>query len=197
MKFDGARSEPELDGIDLSILELLQDNCKQSLAAIGEKVGLSAPAVVDRIHKLEDAGVILGYAALLDARRLGKDVTAFIGVKVSHPRHIEAFEREIPALDEVLECHHVTGGHTMMLKVKTGNTATLERLIDRVRSLEGVTETQTMVVLSTQTERPRLALPGEEESAPPPERGRRGGERRPRRTLRRNGRGPREEESHA
>ena len=59
MKFDG--SVPEPDAIDRAILELLQENCKQSLAAIGEKVGLSAPSVVERIHKLEEAGVIVGW----------------------------------------------------------------------------------------------------------------------------------------
>ena len=63
----------EFDATDRAILELLQQNCKQPLTAIGEKVGLSAPSVVERIHKLEEAGVITSYVALVDARRLGKD----------------------------------------------------------------------------------------------------------------------------
>ncbi len=181
MKFERTEgAELELDAIDVGILELLQENCKQSLAAIGEKVGLSAPAVVERIHKLEEAGVIRGYTALLDARLLGKDVTAFIGVGISHPARIEGFEHEVVGLGDVLECHHVTGGHTLILKVKTENTATLEQLIDRVRSIEGVTHTETMVVLSTQTERPRLSLRREEA----PERGRRGDTARLRRVRR-------------
>ena len=83
MKF--SRSSPELDATDQAILDLLQENCKQPLAAIGEKVGLSAPAVLDRIHKLEEAGVIRAYTALLDARRLGLDVAAFIGVSTDRP----------------------------------------------------------------------------------------------------------------
>ena len=58
----------ELDSIDLGILDLLQGNCKQSLAQIGERVGLKAPSVLERIHKLEEAGVVMGYSALLDAR---------------------------------------------------------------------------------------------------------------------------------
>lgn len=163
----------EFDSLDIAILDLLQENCKQPLSAIGEKVGLSAPAVVERIHKLEDAGVIRGYTAILDARLVGMDVTAFIGVKVAHPRLVEAFQREVLLAPEVLECHHVTGGHTLLLKVKTPNTATLERLIDRIRSIEGVTETETMVVLSTRTERWRLPLAGGAE----PVRPRRGGGR--------------------
>lgn len=155
MKFN--RDAPELDATDRSILDLLQENCKQPLAAIGEKVGLSAPAVVERIHKLEEAGVIRSYTALLDARHLGKDVAAFIGVGATTDA-LRSIEGTVAGMDEVLECHHVTGAHTLMLKVKTQNTASLERLIEAVRSLSGVTRTETMVVLSTQTERTRIAL---------------------------------------
>jgi Lrp/AsnC family leucine-responsive transcriptional regulator len=181
MKFD--RSEIDLDAIDLALLTLLQENCKRPMAALGSEVGLSAPSVVERIHKLEEAGVIVGYAAHLNARRIGKDVTAFIGVSVGHPTHIEAFEREVISIPDVLECHHVTGNYTLMLKVKVTTTAELERLIDRIRAIDGVTRTETMVVLSTQAERSRIALPVVEE-ATPPERGRRGAHARPKRTLR-------------
>ena len=168
MKF--SQSAPELDATDHAILDLLQENCKQPLAAIGEKVGLSAPAVLDRIHKLEEAGVIRGYTALLDARRLGLDVAAFIGVSTDRPVAVRGIEGAVMAMDEVLECHHVTGAHTLMLKVKTQNTETLEELIDRVRSLEGVSRTETMVVLSTHMERARIALPPEETVAARPKR---------------------------
>jgi Lrp/AsnC family leucine-responsive transcriptional regulator len=164
MKF--TRVAPEIDGTDRAILELLQENCKQPLAAIGEKVGLSAPSVVERIHKLEEAGIITGYVALLDARRLGRDVTAFIGVGTDLPRAIDDLERRVAAIDEILECHHVTGVHTLVLKVKTQSTATLESLIERIRAIPGVTRTETMVVLSTAAERPRIAL-GEAETPPP------------------------------
>ena len=146
------------DDIDLHILSLLQGNCKLPLAKIGERVGLSAPSVIERIKKLEDNGVITGYRAILDARRLGKDVTAFIGVSISHPRLIGDFERDIAELDDVLECHHVTGQHSLLLKVKTTNTSSLEELISKIRSLEGVERTETMVVLSTHTERTQIAI---------------------------------------
>jgi len=157
MKFDKP-APPELDATDLAILDALQQNCKQGLAEIGKQVGLSAPSVVERIKKLEDSGVIRGYAAQLDARALGKDVTAFIGVSISHPSAFEPFEKEIECEGDVLECHHVTGQHTLMLKVRTENTETLERLIDMIRRIEGVTRSETMVVLSTHSERTRVAL---------------------------------------
>ena len=161
MKF--SRVSPEFDATDRAILELLQENCKQPLSAIGEKVGLKAPSVVERIHKLEEAGVITAYVAQLDARRLGNDVIVFIGVDTDHPRTIGQLEREIAAIDDILECHHVTGVHTLMLKAKTRNTESLERLIDRIRSLEGVANTETSVVLSTHAERTRIALDSSDE----------------------------------
>jgi Lrp/AsnC family leucine-responsive transcriptional regulator len=161
MKF--SHIAPEFDATDRAILELLQENCKQPLAAIGEKVGLKAPSVVERIHKLEEAGVITGYVAQLDARRLGNDVTVFIGVDTEHPRALGQLERELTAIEDILECHHVTGVHTLMLKAKTRSTETLEHLIDRIRSLEGVASTETSVVLSTHAERTRLGLAACEE----------------------------------
>lgn len=160
----------EFDSTDRAILELLQENCKQPLAGIGEKVGLSAPSVVERIHKLEEAGVIHGYVAQVDARRLGKDVTAFIGLSTQQPDSIGTLEVQISAIADVLECHHVTGVHTLMVKVKTQNTQTLESLIGKIRSLDGVTRTETMVVLSTHTERSRIALDASDEFVPRPPR---------------------------
>ncbi|MGD8859694.1 MAG: Lrp/AsnC family transcriptional regulator [Myxococcales bacterium] len=151
------RDELGLDPIDRQILGLLQADCKQPLAKIGAHVGLSAPSVVERVRKLEGEGFITGYHAQLDARRLGMDVTAFIGVSIAHPQSIAAFERELPALEDVLECHHVTGEHTLLLKVKTHNTASLESLISRLRSIAGVERTETNVVLSTRVERTGVA----------------------------------------
>lgn len=164
-------SSPELDATDIAILDLLQRNCKQPLAEIGKQVGLTASSVVERIKKLEDAGVVRGYVALVDARSLGKDVTAFIGVSIDHPRAFEPFEKEIEGAADVLECHHVTGQHTLMMKVKTESTATLERLIDQIRRIEGVTRTETMVVLSSRTERTRISVDALD--APLPRRARR------------------------
>ncbi|HLH75369.1 MAG TPA: Lrp/AsnC family transcriptional regulator [Candidatus Binataceae bacterium] len=149
----------ELDAIDLQILSMLQEHCKTPLAKLGEQVGLSAPSVIERIKKLEDSGIITGYHATVDARRLGKDVTAFIGVSISHPKLIGRFETTVAEMDDVLECHHVTGEHSLLLKVKTDDTAALESLISTIRFIEGVSRTETMVVLSTHTERVTVALP--------------------------------------
>ncbi|MEA2626205.1 MAG: Lrp/AsnC family transcriptional regulator, leucine-responsive regulatory protein [Candidatus Binatota bacterium] len=156
MKFGNTPFEP--DDIDLGILTMLQENCRTSLARIGEQVGLSPPSVNERIHKLEESGVLRGYHAAVDARLLGFDITAFIGVSINHPTLIQRFEAEVEAVDDVLECHHVTGSYSLLLKVKTENTSSLEQLISRIRSIEGVERTETMVVLSTHTERSQLGL---------------------------------------
>lgn len=168
------RDNRGLDEIDRRILSLLQADCKMALAKVGEQVGLSAPSVVDRIRKLEGEGFIRGYHARLDARRLGMDVTAFIGVWVTHPRSLQALESDMSRLSDVLECHHVTGGPTLLVKVKTRNTESLQRLISEVRSLEGVERTETNVVLSTLVERVGVSAaalePLDHEPPPPPQR---------------------------
>ncbi len=157
----GNRSAPALDEIDVKILETLQRDCKIALARVGEQVGLSAPSVVDRIKKLEQAGIIKGYQAVLDSKELGLDVTAFIGVELGQVDGITELEGLVSALEGVLECHHVTGQHTLLLKVKTANTASLEALISEIRTLPGVMRTETSVVLSTAIERSQLPVPGQ------------------------------------
>ena len=91
MKF--GHDDAAFDDIDLRILALLQENCRLPLAKIGEHVGLSAPSVMERVKKLEDGGIITAYRAVVNARQLGKDVTAFIGVSTGHPKPIGGLER--------------------------------------------------------------------------------------------------------
>ncbi|HZP44404.1 MAG TPA: Lrp/AsnC family transcriptional regulator [Candidatus Binataceae bacterium] len=146
----------EPDAIDLQILDALQEHGRIPHAKLAEQVGLSAPAVIERVKKLEDGGIITGYHAVVDARRVGRDVTAFIGVSIGHPQTIGLFEETVDLMPDVLECHHVTGEHTVLLKIKTHSTATLEQLIRTIRLIDGVTRTETMVVLSTHTERTHI-----------------------------------------
>ena len=171
----GEGKELALDATDWRILQTLQEDCKISLARVGEQVGLSAPSVVDRIKKMESAGIIRGYHASLDSQSLGLDVTAFIGVEHGRLAGIAEFEAFVDDLKGVLECHHVTGGHTFLLKVKSENTSSLENLIRQIRNIPGVARTETMVVLSTLVEGFQIPLSGEvaeEQSAAPRKRGR-------------------------
>lgn len=149
---------PDLDEIDLRIVAELQSDAKAPLARIGETVGLSAPSVMERVRKLEQAGVIRGYHADVDAKKVGLDITAFVGVSINFPKGIDHFEKTVRPMPQVLECHHVTGGPTLLMKVKVRNTAALEELISSIRIIEGVERTETMVVLSTSTERARVNI---------------------------------------
>lgn len=156
MKFE--EDSYDLDAIDVDLLRALQADAKTSLSRLGERVGLSAPAVMERVRKLEQAGVITGYHAVVSPRRVGFDIGAFIGVVVKDPLKLPSVEGWISEVPEILESHHVTGGYTLLLKVRTRNTRALEKLISTVRGLEGVEGTETMVVLSTHTERIPLAF---------------------------------------
>ncbi|MCB9660314.1 MAG: Lrp/AsnC family transcriptional regulator [Polyangiales bacterium] len=150
-----------LDAIDRQVVVALQADAKISLKSVGEQVGLTAPAVMERVRKLESAGIITGYHACVDARAMGLDIAAFIGVSVHDPARLSDIEDWVEAMPQIMECHHVTGGHTLLLKVKVKNTNSLERLISRVRSLDGVEGTHTMVVLSSHTERVQVSFDDE------------------------------------
>jgi len=138
-----------IDPIDYRILALLQADARVTQAVMARAVGLSQPAVAERVRKLEAQGVIRGYVARLDPKPLGREIRAFIGVSVDHPRFHESFAKRVRALPEVLECHRVAGVDSYLLKVMTQNTDTLDRLIgDQIRRIPGVTRTHTTVVLS-------------------------------------------------
>jgi Lrp/AsnC family leucine-responsive transcriptional regulator len=147
-----------LDKIDLQILDILQNDGRRRLADIGEDVDLSAPAVMERVKKLEASGVIRGYQALVDSKKVGKDITAFIGVSIGNQGDMEKFAAQMMRHGDVLECHHVTGDESFILKVKSANTSALEKLLAELRSVSGVTRTVTKVVLSTAKEGQALAL---------------------------------------
>jgi Lrp/AsnC family leucine-responsive transcriptional regulator len=147
-----------LDDIDVKILHILQLDGRRRLADIAEQVDLSAPAVMERVKKLESGGIIRGYQALLDSKKIGKDITAFIGVSIGNQRDMDKFARQMMKYPDVLECHHVTGDESFILKVKSGNTGSLEKLLGEIRSVDGVTRTVTRVVLSTAKEGQALEL---------------------------------------
>ena len=112
----------------------------------------------DRLRKLEDQHVIAGYHAVLDYKRLGKDITAFIFVWVDSSKHYAQFLEHTLALDEILECHAITGEGTHLLKVRTANTGSLEKLLAKIQAWGGIVSTRTSVVLSTAKESLRIKL---------------------------------------
>lgn len=138
------------DTIDYKLVELLQQNARMTQMEMASEVGLSQPAVAERMRKLEQEGIISGYSARVNARKVGKDITAFIGVSIEHPRYNAGFAKKILALPDVLECHRVTGSDSYLLKVVTENTESLDRLISELlRVIPGVTRTLTSIVTSS------------------------------------------------
>lgn len=155
-----------MDPIDYKILDLLQHDARTTQVEIAAAVGLSQPSVADRIRKLDQGGAVLGYVARLDPRSMGNDIRAFIGVRVSHPRHHDGFTRRIQQIPEVQECHRVAGLDSYLLKVVSKNTGTLDELISNLlRRIPGVTRTTTTIVLATVKE--TTAVPLQESEAAP------------------------------
>lgn len=141
-----------LDATDAQILDLLQMRGRIKRTEIAEAVGLSIPSVSERMRKLEARGVIDGYHAVVNAKRLGRDITAFVRVRSLGSEHYDAFVDAVTAMDEVLELHSITGEGSHLLKVRVANTAALERLLGSIQALDGVRGTQTSLVLSTRKE---------------------------------------------
>ena len=138
------------DPIDYKLLDLLQQNARMTQLEMAAAVGMSQPAVAERMRKLEQEGIITGYSARVDGRKLGKDITAFIGVRIEHPKYNAGFGKKVLAIPDVLECHRITGPDSYLLKVVTEDTQTLDSLIsDLLRHIPGVTRTLTTVVTSS------------------------------------------------
>jgi Lrp/AsnC family leucine-responsive transcriptional regulator len=147
-----------IDPKDRAILALVQQDAKRAQAEIAKRVGLSAAAVNERLKKLEKAGVIRRYAAVLDPRAVGVTITAFVEVFIEHPRHEAGFIKKVLELDEVQECHYVTGEFSLLLKVRARDVEALQQLLLRqLNALEGVRQTRTVMVLSTVKEESTVA----------------------------------------
>lgn len=153
--------DTKLDDIDLKILGLLQVDGRTSQHDLAEAVGLSSPATGERVRKLLDRGVIRRFAAVLEPKKLGQDVTAFISVGIDGSQHYPDFVDHARTHPEILECHAITGSGSHMLKIRTESTSTLERLLAQIQSWPGVTWTTTSVVLSVAKETLVVPLPSE------------------------------------
>jgi Lrp/AsnC family leucine-responsive transcriptional regulator len=145
-----ANVDQGLDAKDRNILSLIQRDGKMSQALIAQHVGLSTAAVNERLKKLEQSGAIRRFTALVDPKAVGVQVTAFIEVFIEHPRYEEPFIKRVLEMDEVQECHHITGEFSVLLKVRVRDMESLQRLvISQLNGAEGVRQTRTVMVLST------------------------------------------------
>lgn len=140
----------QLDAKDRHIVRLVQRDAKLAQSEIAKKVGLSTAAVNERLRKLEASGVIRRFAAIVDPAAVGAGVSAFVEVFFEHPRFEGGFLERIMKLNEVQECHHVTGEFSLLLKVRVRDMESLqELLLEQLAGHEGVRQTRTVMVLST------------------------------------------------
>ena len=119
----------QIDGIDRQLIEHLQANARLSFAELGRMVGLSTPAVIERIAKLEDGGVILGYHAQVNPAAVGLPVHAVVRITVDGGR-IMGFAELARKIPEVLSCHRITGAESYLVEVRVRDTQHLESVID-------------------------------------------------------------------
>ena len=148
-----------LDKIDCELLDVLQVEGRTKRNELAEKVGLSLPAVSERMHKLEEEGIILGYYTKLDHKRLGKDITAFVIVTVDSSKHYQTVLEHVMKTDDIQECHAITGNGTHLLKVRTENTDGLEKLLSKIRIMAGsFGKTTTSLVLSSPKETTKIKI---------------------------------------
>lgn len=155
------RSEKLLDQIGWKLLHELQLNGRLSYAELGRRVGLTTPAVVERVRRMEEAGIILGYHADVDPMKIGMPITAFIRMSVVGDVFAK-ITNVVKNLPEIVECHRGTGADSFIMKVNVRSVEHLESLIDKLTPWG---TTSTSIVLSSPVERREISRV-EEETVP-------------------------------
>jgi Lrp/AsnC family leucine-responsive transcriptional regulator len=158
-----------LDETDFKIISRMMHQGRITWSELGSTLGLSAPAAADRVRRLEEKGVIKGYAALVDPEAAGCGLTAFIAVTLDRPEHRPFFLKLVQETAEIQECHHITGEEDYLLKVRCSGIKGLEQLVsDRLKGIPGLARTRTTIALSTIKESASLPLaPGSGRVQPP------------------------------
>ena len=133
-----------MDALNWKILKCLQENARQSNAEIGRVVGISSPAVSERIKKMEDVGVINGYKTIVSSYEVGYQLKAIITIRAFMGK-LKPFLTKVKSFDEVLNCYRITGNENFVLEVMLKNQKHLEQFIDQLISYG---ETKTQIVLS-------------------------------------------------
>jgi Lrp/AsnC family leucine-responsive transcriptional regulator len=142
----------KLDGTDRKILDLLQSNSNVTNAQLAQEIGLSPAPTLERVKKLEQAGIIRSYHALIDPGSVGLGVSTFVMVSLKghNKENIDRFMSAISAIPEIVECHHVTGQADFILKIICADIPAYQRLmLEKVSNIDVVDNMQSMVILST------------------------------------------------
>ncbi|MEX0684426.1 MAG: Lrp/AsnC family transcriptional regulator [Balneolales bacterium] len=151
-----------LDETDIVILNHLQKEGRTQRNKLASIVNLSVPSVSERMRKLQERNYIEGFHAVLNPRKFGFDITAYIFIEVESSSYYRPFVDRVVKEEEVLECHSITGDGSHMLKIRTRNTASLEVLLTTIQSWEGVKKTRSNIVLTTFKETNELPIHAKE-----------------------------------
>ena len=151
-------AKPNLDTTDRRILRLLSADGRSSYQGVADEVGLSRPAVMERVKRLEESGYITGYGAHLNRVKLGYPVTAFVAVRYGNSTYVgdEPRMREMAKHPGVIECHHVAGEDCYILKVVAPDLEGVQEILRTMSTGQRTFNTRTTIVLSTVFEKPGL-----------------------------------------
>lgn len=142
----------KLDQIDRKILHILQSSAKITNAQLSKEIGLSPAPTLERVKKLEMSGILKSYHAKVDTEKIGLGVSTFVlvSLKGHNKENIDNFLQEINKIDEIIECHHITGSGDFMLRIIAKDIASYQRLmLEKVSNITVVDNMQSMVILST------------------------------------------------
>ena len=147
----------KIDDIDREILRMLQDNSRVAFKRIAEKVGVSEATIFVRIKNLKKKGVIKRFTVIVSPELLGKPLTAFVLIN-SEPKKLESVLETLSDMDDVYEVYDVTGTYYVIAKIRTENKESLAKIIDRIGMIDGVTRTETAIVLKSVKEETRIKI---------------------------------------
>jgi len=147
----------KIDDIDREILRMLQDNSRVAFKRIAEKVGVSEATIFVRVKNLKKKGVIKRFTAIVSPELLGKSLTAFVLIN-SEPKKLESVLETLSGMDDVYEVYDVTGAYYVIAKIRTENRESLAKIIDRIGMIDGVTRTETAIVLKSVKEETRIKI---------------------------------------
>ncbi|TQQ84025.1 Lrp/AsnC family transcriptional regulator [Peptacetobacter hominis] len=136
----------KLDETDRKIIEILQEDGRISMKDLGKLIGLTSPAVSERIKRLENCGIISGYKAIINPDALGRNIKAFIHISLVGSQSYSDFIESAKNDPRIVECHHITGDDCSLLKVLVKDMHELENVIDSIKKIGA---TKTSVILST------------------------------------------------
>jgi DNA-binding Lrp family transcriptional regulator len=152
----------KLDATDRKILEILQKNSNITNALLAKEIGLSPAPTLERVNKLESAGVIKSYHGVIDPSSVGLGVSTFVmaSLKGHNKDNIEKFIKSINKIEEVVECHHITGAGDFILKIVCADIAAYQQLmLEKVSNIDVVDGLQSMIILSTFKDSKVLPIP--------------------------------------